>query len=153
MQSRAPPPALVYSSICWSPGELPNAACGRRPIIRWMPSGLPALLSLSNSLGSLVRNGLPSLSIAICRAAHGADDLFGRDSIGLLGIHAHEILAAAGADVSLVAIGAEIGQHFPHRLVGQFVVRLVPARVFRLGKPLLHLGLELFRGHARAPGP
>ena len=35
---------------------------GRRPIIRWMPSGLPALLSFSSSLGSLVRNGLPSLS-------------------------------------------------------------------------------------------
>jgi hypothetical protein len=60
--SRGRSPALVYSSICRSPVELPNAAYGRRPIIRWMPSGLPALLSLSRSLGSLVRNGLPSFS-------------------------------------------------------------------------------------------
>ena len=43
-------------------GELPKAADGRRPIIKWMPSGLPALLSFRSSLGSLVRNGLPFLS-------------------------------------------------------------------------------------------
>ena len=43
------------------PMELPKAACGRRPIIKWIPSGLPALLSFSRSLGSLVRNGLPFL--------------------------------------------------------------------------------------------
>ena len=34
----------------------------RAPIIRWMPSGLPALLSFRRSLGSLVRIGLPLLS-------------------------------------------------------------------------------------------
>jgi hypothetical protein len=44
--------ALVYSSICRSPVELPNAATGCRPIIRWMPSGLPASLSFTRSFGS-----------------------------------------------------------------------------------------------------
>src|SRR5208337_2367447 len=32
--SRAPPPALVYSSICRSPVELPKAMMGRAPISR-----------------------------------------------------------------------------------------------------------------------
>src|SRR5215510_1672127 len=54
MVRRSPSPALVYSNICRSPVELPNAAYGRRPIIRWIPSGFPALLSFSKSFGSLV---------------------------------------------------------------------------------------------------
>jgi len=37
-----PSPACVHSNI-WSPLELPNAACGRRPMMRLTASGLPAL--------------------------------------------------------------------------------------------------------------
>jgi hypothetical protein len=48
--SRAPAPAVVYSSICLSPVALPNEAYGTFPIIRWMPSGFPAALSM-NSIG------------------------------------------------------------------------------------------------------
>jgi hypothetical protein len=61
IDNRTPSPALVYSSIYLSPIELPKSARGRRPIIRWMLSGLPALLSLISSFGSLVRSGLPFL--------------------------------------------------------------------------------------------
>ena len=114
--------------------------------------GFATVVVVEQQLGVLGQERFAILVIAICRAAHGADDLFRRDAIGLLGIHAHEILAAAGADVSLVAVRSKILQHLLHRLVGQFVVRLVPARVFGFGEPLFHLGLELFRGHARERG-
>src|SRR5205809_3869071 len=110
--------------------------------------GFATVVVVEQQLGVLGQERFALLVIAICRAAHGADDLFRRDSIGLLGIHAHEILAAAGADVSLVAIGAEILQHFLHRQVGHLIIGLVPARVFGVGEPLLHLGLKLLRGHA-----
>src|SRR6184192_2630269 len=108
--------------------------------------GFATVVVVEQQLGVLGQERFALLVIAICRAAHGADDLFRRDSIGLLGIHAHEILAAAGADVSLVAIGAEILQHFLHRQVGHLIIGLVPARVFGVGEPLLHLGLKLLRG-------
>ena len=59
---RVAPPDFVYSSISLSPREFPKAATGRRPIIRWMPSGLPALSSFRISFGSFVRIGLPLAS-------------------------------------------------------------------------------------------
>ena len=94
-----------------------------------MPSGLPALLSFSSSFGSLVRNGLPSLGVAVLRSAGGADHLLGRDAVDLLGVDAHEVLAAAGHDVGLVAVVAQVAKHFEHRLIGQLGVGPVPARM------------------------
>ncbi len=107
-----------------------------------MPSGLPALSSFSSSLGSLVRNGLPLLVVAVLGAAGGADHLLGRDAVDLLGVHPHEVLAAAGDDVGLVAVFAEVFQHFLHRQVGELGIGPLPARVFGRFEPLLHLGVE-----------
>src|SRR5438067_12585812 len=109
--------------------------------------GFATVVVVEQQLGVLGQERFAILVIAICRAAHGADDLFRRDAIGLLGIHAHEILAAAGADVILEAVGPKILHHLLHRLVGPFVVRLVPAGILGFREALLHLGLELFRGH------
>src|SRR5213596_2736821 len=95
--------------------------------------GFATVVVVEQHLGVLGQERFAILVIAICCAGHGADDLFRRDAIGLLGIDPHEILAAAGADVSLVAIGSKILQHLLHRLVGQFVVRLVPAWIFGFG--------------------
>ena len=100
----------------------------------------------------MVRYGLALLVVAILGAAHGADDLFRRDAISLFGINAHKVLPAAGENVSLVAVGAEICQHFLHGLVGEFVVVLVPARVFGFGQPLPHFGLKLFGRDAGGGG-
>ena len=110
--------------------------------------GFAGVVVVEQQLGFFGEHGFAVLVIAILGATHGADDLFRRDAVGLLGINAHKILAAAGDDVSLVAVGAEISQHFLHRLVGQFVVRLVPARVFGFGQPLLHFGLKLLGRNA-----
>ncbi len=102
-----------------------------------MPSGLPALLSLSSSFGSLVRNGLPSLCVAVLRPAGGADHLLGRNAVHALGVHAHEVLAAAGDDVGLVAVGAQVLQQLLHGQVGELGVGPIPARMPGGFEPLL----------------
>ena len=96
----------------------------------------------------MVRNGLPSLAVAVFRSARGADHLLGRDAVDLLGIDAHEVLAAAGHDVGLVAVVAQVAQHFEHRLVGELGVGTVPARMLGRLDPLLRFGVELLHRHA-----
>jgi hypothetical protein len=59
---RAPPLPIVYSSICWSPTELPKAAVGARPMCWWMVTGLPALSLLKFNCGRRMRTGFPSRS-------------------------------------------------------------------------------------------
>ena len=51
------------------------------------------------------------------RDAAAADDLFGRDAVGLLGKAAHEFDTAAGDDEGFEAVRAEVGEEFEHRLV------------------------------------
>jgi hypothetical protein len=59
MPRRAPAPAVVHSSICWSPSELPKAAWGRWPMTMLMPTGLPALSLMKKTAGALVSVGTP----------------------------------------------------------------------------------------------
>ncbi len=47
--SRRPGSPVVHCSICKSPSELPKARIGRRPMWRWMPTGLPSLSSTNAS--------------------------------------------------------------------------------------------------------
>ena len=47
-------------------------------------------------------------------------------------------------------MGAEVGEQFEHRLVGQLVVGAVEARVSGGGQPRAHAVGELHRGHAGA---
>ena len=113
-----------------------------------MPSGLPALLSFSSSFGSLVRNGLPDLVVAEPGAPGAAHHLLGRDAVGLLGVCAHEILATAGDDVGLVAVGAQVLQHLLHRLVGELGIGPLPAWILRRFQPLPGFRIELVHRHA-----
>ena len=113
-----------------------------------MPSGLPALLSFSSSFGSLVRIRLAVAGVGELRSAGGADHLLGRNAVDLLGVHAHEVLAAAGHDVGLVGVVAEVAKHFEHRLIGQLGVEPVPARMPGRLEPLLRFGVELLHRHA-----
>jgi hypothetical protein len=79
-----------------------------------MPSGLPALSSFNSSFDSLVRIGRPLLSQpklvppAVPTTCSGGIPY-------LLGVHLHEILAAAGDDIGLVTAGAQIFQQLDHR--------------------------------------
>jgi hypothetical protein len=73
--------------------------------------------------------------------------LFRRDAVGLLRVLANKVLATAGDNVGLVAIGAQILQDFLHGLVRQLGVEPVVARVLGGGEPLLHFGSELFHRH------
>ena len=97
-----------------------------------MPSGLPALSSLSRSFGSLMRTGLAVRSYLKLVRARGADHLLGRNAVDPLGIDAHEILAAAGDDVGPEAVGAEIFEELDLRLIDEIGVRPLPARIARL---------------------
>ena len=57
---RAPLPAAVHSSICWSPSELPKAKTGRRPMNWLMPTALPGPSSMNMTFGSFTSTGVPS---------------------------------------------------------------------------------------------
>ena len=109
-------PAVAHCSICRSPSELPNAAIGRRPMCRWIPTGLPSLSSIRSSSGSLMSTGLPSSDLELQLAA-APNDLLRRNAIDTLGPRAHELDAAAGDDEGLEAVRAQVGEEFQHRLV------------------------------------
>ena len=79
----------------------------------------------------------------------GADDLLGRNTIHVLGPDAHEILAAAGDDRCLEAIGPEVGEQFKHRLIDAISVGALEARMPIFGDPVLDALVELLRGHPR----
>ena len=59
-----------------------------------MPTGLPGPSSMNSTFGSLTSTGLPS-RISNFDLADAADDLLGRNAVGLLGEGAHELDAAA----------------------------------------------------------
>ena len=108
-----------------------------------MPSGLPALLSLSSSFGFLGQERLAALVVAVLGRADGTDHLLRRDSVDLLGVNAHEILASAGDDVGPVAVGAQVLQHLLHWQIGEVGVRPFPARILRCRQPFLRFRDEL----------
>ena len=90
---------------------------------------------------------MPSLAVTVGDAGHGADDLLGRDAVELFREHPHEGLAAAGDDVGLVAIGAQVLQHLLHRLVAEIGVGSLPARMSSGREPCLHLCFEFAHRH------
>jgi hypothetical protein len=71
-----------------------------------------------------------------------------RNAVDLLGVDAHEVLPAAGYDVGLVGVVAQIAQHFEHRLVDELGVGAVPARMPGGLQPRFHFGVELLHRHA-----
>ena len=58
-------------------------AIGRRPMCRWMPTGLPALSSMKLISGSFTSDRLAVAHLEL-RLAAAADDLLGRNAIDLL---------------------------------------------------------------------
>ena len=67
-------------------------------------------------LGQAHEDGL-AVAHFVLRLDAAADDLLGRDAVDLLGPRAHELDAAAGDDEGLEAVGAQVGEHFEHRLI------------------------------------
>ena len=59
----------------------------------------------------------------------GADHLLRRDAIDLLGKYAHKAGIAAGNDVGLEPLAAQVCKHFQHRLVDHLGVGLAGCRV------------------------
>ena len=91
---------------------------------------------MKSTSGSRTSTGLPS-RISNLSLDAAADHLLGRDAVDLLGPRPHELDAAAGDDVGLEAVGAQIGQHFQHRLVDQFGVGPLEPRVPGGREPVL----------------
>ena len=67
--------------------------------------GLTRVVVILEKLRVFGQDRLTVLVIAIRRADSGADNLLGRNTVDALGVDAHEVLAAAGDDVGLEAIG------------------------------------------------
>ena len=107
MESRAPWPALVYSSICRSPVEFPND--GIRPTANHHVDAFrfAGVVVIQQKFGILGQDGLAGFIITVTHAAHGTDNLLRRDAIRLLAIHAHKILSAAGDDIGFITISPE----------------------------------------------
>ncbi|BCQ61850.1 hypothetical protein PBOI14_36000 [Pseudomonas sp. Boi14] len=64
-----------------------------------------------------------------------ADHLFRRDAVGAFGEGAHEGGVAAGDDVGLEILAAQVVEHFQHGLVDHLVERPPGLRVAGLGQP------------------
>ncbi len=93
--------------------------------------GLAGIVVVQEQLGLLGQERLAVLVVAEFRAADRADHLLGRNAIDLLRIDAHKILTAAGDDVGLEAVVAQIVQNLLHRLIGEVGIETIPARMFR----------------------
>src|SRR5262249_12969948 len=72
--------------------------------------------------------------------------------IDLLAINTHKVLAAAGYDVRLDAIAAQILHEFEHRLIDEFGVGSLPALVLCVRQPFLYFRLEVVHRHAGQRG-
>src|SRR5262249_15578942 len=92
------------------------------------------------------------LTIPVLCPSSGTDHLLGRYAIHLLAIGAHKVLAAAGYDVSLEAIAAQILHDFEHRLIDEFSVGSLPALVLGARQPFLCFRLEVVHRHAGQRG-
>src|SRR5262249_14382073 len=110
--------------------------------------GLARLVIVQEQFRLLREERLAVLVIAKLRAARGSDDLFGRHPVHLLAVNTNEILAAAGYNVRPETIGTQILHDLEHRLVDEFRVRTIPARVCGAGQPLLHLAFKVVHRHS-----
>src|SRR5262249_53050862 len=110
--------------------------------------GLASLVVIQEKFRLLREERHAVLVIAELRAARGSDNLFGRYPVHLLAVDTNEILAAAGYNVRLETIGTQMLHDLEHRLVDEFGVGTLPARVLGAGQPLFHLALKVFHRHA-----
>ena len=101
--------------------------------------------------GSRTSTGSPSRSSNFVLIA-AADDLLGRDAVDPLGPRAHELDAAAGDDVRLEAVRAQVGEQLEHRLVDQLGVGPLESRVLGRREPVVDDLVELFGRHAGVRG-
>ena len=144
---RAPPPATVHCRICRSPSELPKAKIGCRPMKRLMPTGLPGPSSMNSILESSSATACRRRRSGISRHPMSRPPA-PADAVDLLHPRPHEFDAAAGHDKGLEAIGAQVSQQLQHRLVDEFGVGPVEARMPRRCDPVEHGLGEFVRGHA-----
>src|SRR6266511_652989 len=112
------------------------------------PFRLAGVVVVQDELRLLGQERLAVLAVAVFRSTRCADHLLGRDAVDLVGIDAHEVLTAAGHDVGLVGVVAQVTQHFEHRLIDELGIRPLPARIARGFEPLLRFGVELLHRHA-----
>ncbi|MNZ94900.1 hypothetical protein D3C78_1140200 [compost metagenome] len=82
----------------------------------------------------------------------GADHLLRRYAVDLLGEHAHERHFAAGNDVGLEAVGAQVVEEFQHRLEHHLGVGLAAARMLGAGQPAFGVFAEGFGRHVGVGG-
>jgi len=74
--------------------------------------------------------------------------LFGWHSIDSFRPWPHEFDATAGDDEGLEAVGAEVGQHFEHRLIDHLRVKPAGLRMLSGGDPVADNFFKLIAGHA-----
>ena len=103
--------------------------------------GLAGLVVDEGDAGVLEDRG-HAVDHGVARLARAADDVLGRDAVGLFGEGAHEVDAAARDDVGLEILVPQVGQQFEHRLIGHVVVGQTRHRVARGLEPGRHLRLE-----------
>ena len=113
--------------------------------------GLVGLVVIEVQFRQAQENGLAVAHLEPCLDA-AADDLFGRDAVGLLRPWPHELDAAARDDEVLEAVRPQVGEQFDHGLVGHVGEQPAGLGMLRGGDPVLHDLLEFHRGHAGVGG-
>src|SRR5262249_13073417 len=110
--------------------------------------GLASLVVVQEEFRFLGEERNAVLVIAKLGAAYCSDNLFGRYSVHLLAVDTNEILAAAGYNVRPETVGTQILHDLEHRLVDEFCIGTLPARMLGAGQPLLHLTLKVLHRHS-----
>ena len=110
--------------------------------------GLAALVVVEVHFRQSHENGLAVAHFKFCLDA-AADDLFRRYAVNPLRPRTHELDAAAGDDVILETVRAQISEYFEHRLIDHVGIGLAAFRMPGGGDPVFRYLLEFHRGHAR----
>ena len=117
-----------------------------------MSSGLPEEVVVEQKFRRSHQDGLARVVVSECGIERRSYDLFGRDAVGLISVHANELLPASSDDVGLVAIGAQILHHLEHGLIDKFGEWPMPSRVACFCDPVLHQRRELAGSHPGMSG-
>jgi hypothetical protein len=97
---------------------------GRRPMCRWMPTGLPALSSMKSISGCADDGPSRHLELTLDAASRRPARAGCRRPPRP---RAHELDAAAGDDEGLEAVGPQVLEQLEHRLVDHLGVGAVPS--------------------------
>ena len=80
--------------------------------------------------------------------AGAADDLLGRNAVGLFGKGTHELDAPSGNDEGFEAIRAQICEQFEHRLINHLGIKPTRFGMLRRGEPIFYDTIELIGRHS-----